>query len=48
MERDRSTIARKWLEFETTEHNNITKKFETKTQLEWLKLANKNQSTRFN
>ena len=24
------------------------KQFETKTQLEWLKLANKNQSTRFN
>ena len=48
MARDRSIIACKWLEFETTEYNHITKKFETKTQLEWLKLANKNQSTRFN
>ena len=26
MARDRSTIARKWLEFETTEYNHITQK----------------------
>ncbi len=42
MTKDRSTTAKKWLAFKTTEYNHKTKRFETKTQAEWIKLSKKN------
>ena len=34
--KDRSTIAKKWLEFKSTEYNPLTGQHETHSQEEWM------------
>ena len=38
--KDRYTVLRKWLAFETTELNSNTGKIETHTQEEWIYIKN--------
>tara|TARA_X000001036_G_scaffold334198_1_gene313095 strand:+ start:1265 stop:1414 length:150 start_codon:yes stop_codon:yes gene_type:complete len=38
--KDRYTVLRKWLAFETTELNSITGKIETHSQEEWIYIKN--------
>ena len=45
---NRREVINKWIRLKNTEINPKTGVEETHNQLEWLKLANKNQSTRFN